>query len=151
MFLTLKLYLHLNSVLMLNWIVWNVDVFDVKTVIVFNWKHFEMRLLNLRIIFFYLLRVSGISTRTTHQSTTPYLSQTIWPRWASTQFLSLPIVQTLLPETFAYSLSSEAVVIRQSKRWKRLWEGHWHAHTRGLPLGLSEVVGTVQVQCRWRG
>ena len=53
--------------------------------------------------------VSGISTRTMHQSTTPSLSQTIWPRWASRQFLSLPIVQTLLP------------VMRQSRRWKRLW------------------------------
>ena len=49
-------------------------------------------------------RVSGISTRSMHQSTTPSLSQTIWPRWASRQFLSLPIVQTLLPMTFAYSL-----------------------------------------------
>ena len=39
-------------------------------------------------------RVSGISSRTMHQSTTPSLSQTIWPRWASRQFLSLPIVQT---------------------------------------------------------
>ena len=28
-------------------------------------------------------QVSGISTRTMHQSTTPSLSQTIWPRWAS--------------------------------------------------------------------
>ena len=26
-----------------------------------------------------------------HQSTTQSLSQTIWPRWASTKFLSLPI------------------------------------------------------------
>ena len=85
----------------------------------------------------------GISTRTMHQSTTPSLSQTIWPRWASTQFLSLPIVQTLLPVTFGYSLSSEAVVMRQLRRWKRLWQGHWHAHTRGLPWGLPEVVGTV--------
>ena len=34
------------------------------------------------------------------QSTTPSLSQTIWPRWASRQFLSLAIVQTLLPVTF---------------------------------------------------
>ena len=56
-----------------------------------------------------------------HQSTTPSLSQTIWPRWASRQFLTLPIVQTLLPVTFAYSLSSEAVVMRQLRRWKRLW------------------------------
>ena len=42
-----------------------------------------------------------------HQSTTPSLSQTIWPRRASRQFLSLPIVQTLLPVTFGYSLSSQ--------------------------------------------
>ena len=34
------------------------------------------------------------------------LSQTIWPTWASRQFLSLPIVQTLLPVTFHYFLSS---------------------------------------------
>ena len=68
-------------------------------------------------------RVSGISTRTMHQSTTPSFSQTIWARWASRQFLSLPIVQTLLPVTFAYSLSSEAVVMRQLRSWKRLWRG----------------------------
>ena len=66
-------------------------------------------------------RLSGISTSTMHQSTTPSLSQTIWPRWASRQFLSLPVVQTLLPVTFAYSLSSEAVVMKQLRRWKRLW------------------------------
>ena len=65
-------------------------------------------------------RVSGISTRTMHQSTTSF-SETIWPRWASRQFLTLPIVQTLLPVTFGYSLSSEAVVMRQLRRWKRLW------------------------------
>ena len=64
---------------------------------------------------------SGISTRTMHQSTTPSLSQTIWLRWASRQFLSLPTVQTLLPVTFGYSLSSEAVIMRQLRRWKRLW------------------------------
>ena len=66
-------------------------------------------------------RVSGISTRTMHQSTTPSMSQTIWPRWASRHFPSLPIVETLLPVTFNYSLSSEAVVMRQLRRWKRLW------------------------------
>ena len=32
-----------------------------------------------------------------------------------------PIVQILLPVTFGYSLSSEAVVMRQLRRWKRLW------------------------------
>ena len=62
------------------------------------------------------IRVSSISTRTMHRSTTPSLSPTIWPRWASWQFLCLPIVQTLLLVTFAYSLSSEAVVIRRLKR-----------------------------------
>ena len=46
-------------------------------------------------------------------STTPSFSKTIWPRWASRHFLSLLIVQTLLPVTFGYSLSSEAVVMRQ--------------------------------------
>ena len=51
---------------------------------------------------------------------TPSLSQTIWPRWASRHFLSLPIVQTLLLVTFDYSLRSEAVVMRQLRRWKRL-------------------------------
>ena len=61
-------------------------------------------------------RVSGISTRTMHLFTTPSLSQTIWPRLASRQFLSLPLVQTLLPVTFAYSLSLEAVVMRQLRR-----------------------------------
>ena len=68
-----------------------------------------------------LNQVSGISTRTMHQSTTPCLSQTIWPKWASRQFLTLPIVQTLLPVTFGYSRSSGAVVMRQLRRWKRLW------------------------------
>ena len=65
--------------------------------------------------------VSGISTRTIYQSTTPSLSQTFWPRWASRQFLTLIIVQTLLPLTFGYALSSETVVMRQLRRWKRLW------------------------------
>ena len=36
--------------------------------------------------------------------------------WASRQFITLPIVKTLLPVTFGYSLSSEVVVIRQLKR-----------------------------------
>ena len=66
--------------------------------------------------------VSGISTSTIHQSTTPSSSQTIWARWASRQFLSLPIAQTLLPVTFGYSVSSEAVIMRQLRRWKRLWQ-----------------------------
>ena len=67
-------------------------------------------------------RVSCISTRTMHQSTTSSLSQTISPRCTSRQFLSLPIDQTLLPATFGYSLSSQAVVMRQLRRWNRLWQ-----------------------------
>ena len=66
-------------------------------------------------------RVSGISTRTMHQSTTPSLSQTIWPSWASRQFVTLPIVKTLLPVTFGFYLSREAVDMRQLSIWKRLW------------------------------
>ena len=65
-------------------------------------------------------RVSGISTRTMHKFTTPSLSQNIKLRLASRQFLGLPLVQTLLPVTFVYSLSSEAVVMRQLRWWKRL-------------------------------
>ena len=30
MFLTIKLYLYLNWVLMLNWILWNLSVFDIE-------------------------------------------------------------------------------------------------------------------------
>ena len=75
--------------------------------------------------------VSDISTRTMHQPTTPSLSQIIWPRWASRHFLTLPIAQTLLLLTFGYSLSSEAVVMRQLRRWKRLWwRSLTHSHKR---------------------
>ena len=55
-----------------------------------------------------------------HQSTTPSLSQTIKPRWASRQFVTVPIVQSLFPVNSGYCLSSEAVVMRQLRRWKRL-------------------------------
>ena len=68
-----------------------------------------------------LFKSVAFPTGPMHQSTTSSLSQTIWPRWVSRQFLTLPIVQTLLPVTFAYSLSTEAVVMRQL-RWKRLWQ-----------------------------
>ena len=73
------------------------------------------------------------------------MSQTTWARWASRQFLTLPIVQTLLPVTFGYSLSSQYVVMRQCE------DGHWPTHTRGLRWGLPEVVETVQqVHCNRR-
>ena len=53
------------------------------------------------------------------QCTSPQLHP--WPRWASRKLVTLPIVQTLVPVTFGYSLSSEAVVMRQLRRGKRLW------------------------------
>ena len=43
------------------------------------------------------------------------------PRWVPRQFLTVPKVKTLLPVTFAYSLSTEAVIMRQLRRCKRLW------------------------------
>ena len=82
-------------------------------------------------------RVSGISSRTMHQSTTPSLSQTIWARWASRQFLTLPIVQILLPVTFRYSLSSEAVLMRQLRRWRRLWRRSLTRSHKRTSMGLS--------------
>ena len=54
-----------------------------------------------------------------HQSTTPSLSQSIWPRSSSRQFLTLPIVETLLPVTFGYFLSSESVVHCSQRRLLR--------------------------------
>ena len=79
-----------------------------------------------------------------NQSTTPSLSQTIWLRWASRQFHALPIVETLLPVTFAYSLSSEAVVMIQLRRWKKLWRSSLTSSHKRTSVGLPEVVETVQ-------
>ena len=76
-----------------------------------------------------------------HQSTTPSLSQTIWPRWASRQFLVFPIVETLLPVTFGYSLISrknlQAVVMRQLRRWKRLWQKSLTRSRKRTSMGPS--------------
>ena len=97
-----------------------------------------------------LIRVSGISTRTMHQSTTPSLSLTIWPRWASRLFVTLPIVETLLPATFAYSLSAEALVMRQLRRWKRTSIGpcrsFWNGTTSTLQPEKITSKGT-RVSC----
>ena len=81
-----------------------------------------------------------------HQSTTPSLSQTIWSKLTSRQFLNLPKVQDLLPVAFGYPLWDNWEDERGCD------EGHWHAHKRGgLPWGLREVVGTVeQVHCSRR-
>ena len=86
--------------------------------------------------------------RTIHQSTTPSLSQTVCLRWASRQFLSLPIVQILLPVTFAYSLSSETVVMRQLRRWKRLWQRLLTCSHKRTSMGPSRSCwyGTIALQ-----
>ena len=81
------------------------------------------------------------------QRTSPQLHP-IWPSYR---------VQTLLPVTFGYSLSSEAVVMRQL-RWKRLWQrsltrSHkrtsrscWNGTTSALQLGEITSKGT-RVSC----
>ena len=84
-------------------------------------------------------RVSGISTRTMHQSTTPPLLQIIWPGWASRQLLTFPIVQTLPPLTFGYSLSLQAVVMRQLRRWKRLWKRSLTRSHKRTSMGSSRI------------
>ena len=60
---------------------------------------------------------------------------------ASRQFLSLPIVPTLLPVTFDYSLSSrknlEAVIMRQLRRWKRLWQRSLTCSHKKTSMGPS--------------
>ena len=82
-------------------------------------------------------QVRGIPTRTMHQSAIPSLSLTIWPRWTSRQFLSLPTVQTLLPVTLGYSLGSEAVVMRQLRKWKRLWRRSLTRSHKRTSIGRS--------------
>ena len=72
-----------------------------------------------------------------HQDNAPSLSHSIWARWASRQFLSLPIVQTLVPVTFGYSLSPEAIVTRQLRRWKRLWRRPLTRSHKRTSLGPS--------------
>ena len=72
-----------------------------------------------------------------HQSTTPSFSQTIWPRWASRHLLSLPTVQTLFPVTFGYSLNSEAIVLRQLRRWARLWRRSLTCSHKKTSMGPS--------------
>ena len=73
------------------------------------------------------------------QCTSPqlHLCHKLFDQDGHQDFLTLPIVQTLLPVTFGYPLSSEAVVMRQLKRWKRLWRRsltHWHKRTSMGPL-----------------
>ena len=96
-------------------------------------------------------RVSGLSTRKMHQSTTPSLSQTIWPRLASRQFLSLPIVETLLPVTWFFPKLRGCRYETIEEMKEAVAKIIDTALTRGLPWGLPEVVVTVeQVHCSWR-
>ena len=83
-----------------------------------------------------------------HQSATPSLSQTIWPRWASRQFLTLAIVHTMLPLILVIPEAQRLSLWNNWRDERDCDKGHWHAHTRGLPWGLPEDVGTVQkVHC----
>ena len=47
------------------------------------------------------------------------------------------IVQTLLPVTFGYSLSLEAVVMRQFRRWKKLWQRSLTLSHKRTSIGSS--------------
>ena len=91
------------------------------------------------------------------QCTSTQLLRTIWPRWASRQFLTVPIVQTLLPVTFGYSLSSQAVVMRQMKNWNRLWRRSLTRSQKRTSMRRSRGFGRVQqVDCSrrrllWKG
>ena len=50
---------------------------------------------------------------------------------------SSPLVQTLLPVTFSYSQSLEAVVMRQVRRWKRLWRRSLTGSHKRTSMGRS--------------
>ena len=50
-----------------------------------------------------------------------------------------------------FDLSSEAVVMRQLRRWKRLWRRSWTCSHKRTSMGFPDVVGTVQqVHCSRR-
>ena len=50
---------------------------------------------------------------------------------------SASLVQILLPATFGYSLSSEAIVMRQLRRWKRLWQRSLTRSQKRTSMGPS--------------
>ena len=50
---------------------------------------------------------------------------------------TLPIVETLLSVTFGYSLSSKAVVMKQLRRWKRLWRRSLPCSHKRTSMGRS--------------
>ena len=45
------MYIHLNCVLMLNWIVWNGTVFDCEIVLTFNWIFWNRTLLTFNCVY----------------------------------------------------------------------------------------------------
>ena len=65
------------------------------------------------------------------------------------QFLSLPIVQTLLPVTLGYSLSSEAVIMRQLTRWKRLWRRSLTRSHKRTSMGPSRSCWNGTTSALW--
>ena len=70
------------------------------------------------------------------------------------QFLTVPIVQTLLPVTFGYSLSSEAVVMRQLRRWQRLWRRSLtrsHKRTSMRPSRRNGMSDLQPEEITWKG
>ena len=52
-------------------------------------------------------------------------------------FLSFLIFQTLFPVTFGYSLNSDAVIMRQLRRWKTLWRRWWTRSHKMTSIGSS--------------
>ena len=60
-----------------------------------------------------------------------------------------PYSPYLAPRDFWLFLSSEAAVMRQLRRWQRLWRSSLTRSYKRTYMGLSDVVGTVQqVHCR---
>ena len=51
--------------------------------------------------------------------------------------VTLPILHTLFSVTFGYSLRSEAVVMRQLRRWKRLWRRSFKRSHKRTSMGPS--------------
>ena len=78
-------------------------------------REFRKRFLGKRAI---TLQIGSVAfpAGTMHQSTFPSFLQTIWPKWESKQFVSLPIVQPLLPVTF-YLFPKLKENLRGCKLW----------------------------------
>ena len=103
-------------------------------------------------------RARGISTRTMHQSTTPSLSLTIWPRWASRQFLSLPIVHDLAPCNFwlfpkLRGCRYETTEEMKRRLWRRSLTGS-HKRTsmgtcRGCWNSRTSVLPAEEITSKW--